>query len=78
MAGGGCSGLTYELDFTQAEPGDNIMDMEDGFQVFIDPKSLLYLKNMEVDHQGGLQGRGFVFNNPNAQNSCGCGESFSV
>ena len=78
VSGGGCSGLSYNLDFTMQEPGDNVMECGEGFRVFIDPKSLLYLKSMEVDHQGGLQGKGFVFNNPNAQNTCGCGESFSV
>ena len=78
VAGGGCSGLTYKLDFTLQEPGDNVIDAEEGFRIFVDPKSLLYLKNMQVDYQGGLNGKGFVFSNPNAQNTCGCGESFSV
>ncbi|NNF06119.1 MAG: iron-sulfur cluster assembly accessory protein [Candidatus Eisenbacteria bacterium] len=78
VAGGGCSGLTYKLDFTLQEPGDNVLEAEEGFRIFVDPKSLLYLKNMQVDYQGGLNGKGFVFNNPNAQNTCGCGESFSV
>jgi iron-sulfur cluster assembly protein len=77
VAGGGCSGLTYKLDFGLQQPGDNVLE-DDGFRVFIDPKSLLYLKDMQVDHQSGLRGKGFVFNNPNAQNTCGCGESFSV
>ena len=78
VAGGGCSGLSYKLDFTLQEPGDTVLDFPEGFRVFLDPKSLLYLKGMEVDHEGGLQGKGFVFRNPNAQNTCGCGESFSV
>jgi iron-sulfur cluster assembly protein len=78
VAGGGCSGLAYKLEFTLPEPGDAVMDLEDGIRVFIDPKSLLYLKGITVDHQGGLSGKGFVFSNPNARNSCGCGESFSV
>ena len=77
VAGGGCSGLSYQLDFTRQEPDDQVMEC-DGFRVFVDPKSLLYLKSMEVDHEGGLHGKGFVFRNPNAQNTCGCGESFSV
>lgn len=78
VAGGGCSGLSYRLEFTLQEPGDQVMECEEGFRVFVDPKSLLYLKGMAVDHEGGLSGKGFVFNNPNAQNTCGCGESFSV
>jgi len=78
VAGGGCSGLSYKLEFTLQEPGDNVQEFPEGFRVFIDPKSLLYLKDMQVDHQGGLQGKGFVFQNPNANSSCGCGSSFSV
>lgn len=79
VAGGGCSGLSYKLDFTLPRPGDRVMEVEpEGISVYIDPKSLLYLKDMEVDYQGGLAGRGFTFRNPNAQNTCGCGESFSV
>ena len=77
VRGGGCSGLSYEVEFTLQEPGDTVIDSA-GFRVFVDPKSLLYLKGVELDHQGGLSGKGFVFNNPNAQNTCGCGESFSV
>ncbi len=78
VAGGGCSGLSYKLEFTLQEPGDAVMDLDGGTRVFIDPKSLLYLKGITVDHQSGLSGKGFVFSNPNAENSCGCGESFSV
>jgi iron-sulfur cluster assembly protein len=79
VKGGGCSGLSYEVEFGLSEPGDHIMEFpEDGLRVFIDPKSLLYLKGSELDYQGGLQGKGFVFGNPNAGNTCGCGESFSV
>lgn len=77
VRGGGCSGLSYEVEFTRREPGDAVAEF-DGFEVFVDPKSLLYLKGVELDHQGGISGRGFVFRNPNAQNTCGCGESFSV
>lgn len=78
VRGGGCSGLSYKVEFTRQEPGDNVKDFPEGFRVFIDPKSLLYLKGMVVDHEGGVSGKGFVFKNPNAQNTCGCGESFSV
>jgi iron-sulfur cluster assembly protein len=78
VRGGGCSGFSYQVEFTRQEPGDNVKDFPEGFRVFVDPKSLLYLKGMVVDHQGGVSGKGFVFKNPNAQNTCGCGESFSV
>jgi iron-sulfur cluster assembly protein len=78
VKGGGCSGLSYEIEFGLPEPGDTIVDYPEGFRVLVDPKSLLYLKGIEVDHQGGLSGKGFSFRNPNAQNTCGCGESFSV
>jgi iron-sulfur cluster assembly protein len=78
VAGGGCSGLSYKVEFTRQEPGDNVQDAPEGFRVFVDPKSLLYLKGMTVDFQGGISGRGFAFSNPNAENTCGCGESFSV
>ena len=78
VKGGGCSGLSYEVSFTRSEPGDHIVEYPEGFQVLVDPKSLLYLKGIEVDFQGGLSGRGFAFRNPNAENTCGCGESFSV
>jgi iron-sulfur cluster assembly protein len=78
IQGGGCSGFSYKLDFTRQEPGDNVAELEDGTRVFIDPKSLLYLKGIVLDFKDGLSGKGFVFENPNAQNTCGCGESFSV
>ena len=78
VAGGGCSGLSYNLEFTPQEPGDTVTEPEAGLRVFIDPKSVLYLKGVTLDFQSGLSGRGFVFQNPSAQNTCGCGESFSV
>ena len=78
VQGGGCSGLSYKVEFTRQEPGDNVREFSEGFRVFVDPKSFLYLKGMVVDYQGGVSGKGFVFSNPNAQNTCGCGESFSV
>ncbi len=77
VKGGGCSGLSYDLGFTTKEDGDTIVDSE-GFQIFMDPKSLIYLKGMQLDYQSGLQGKGFVFVNPNAKSTCGCGESFSL
>ncbi len=78
VVGGGCSGFSYNLDFTRSRPGDNVVEFEEGLKVFIDPKSFLYLKGTQLDYEGGLTGKGFTFRNPNATNTCGCGESFSV
>ena len=77
VIGGGCSGLSYEMEFSQRRPDDSVIDCG-GFMVLLDPKSTIYLKGVTLDFQDGLQGRGFVFTNPNATNTCGCGESFSV
>ncbi|MFK7928052.1 MAG: HesB/IscA family protein [Myxococcota bacterium] len=77
IKGGGCSGLSYFLDFTTEEDGDTVVDFGD-FKVFLDRKSTIYLAGTKLDHQGGLSGRGFVFHNPMASNTCGCGESFSI
>ncbi len=77
IKGGGCSGLSYHLDFTPKEDGDTVVDLGD-FKVFLDRKSTIYLAGTKLDHQGGLTGRGFVFQNPMASNTCGCGESFSI
>ena len=77
VKGGGCSGLSYDLDFTTVEDKDTVIDNE-GYKVFIDAKSMIYLKGMALDFQGGLQGKGFQFINPNATSTCGCGESFSM
>jgi iron-sulfur cluster assembly accessory protein len=77
VKGGGCSGLSYDLQFTPKESGDTIISHE-GFNVFMDAKSMIYLKGMQLDFQDGLQGKGFVFVNPNATSTCGCGESFSI
>ena len=77
IKGGGCSGLTYVLDFTPSEDGDTVIDYG-GFSVLLDRKSTIYLSGITLDYKGGLQGRGFVFENPMATNTCGCGESFSI
>jgi iron-sulfur cluster assembly protein len=75
---GGCSGLSYELRF------DNKMDQTDkvfednSVRIIVDKKSFLYLAGTILEYSGGLNGKGFVFNNPNAQRTCGCGESFSL
>jgi len=77
IKGGGCSGLSYVLDFTEKREGDTVMEF-DGFKLFLDRKSTIYLSGITLDHQSGLEGKGFVFQNPAATNTCGCGESFSL
>jgi iron-sulfur cluster assembly protein len=77
IKGGGCSGLTYHLDFTERREGDTVVLFDD-FEVYLDRKSTIYLSGTTLDHQSGLTGRGFVFQNPMASNTCGCGESFSL
>lgn len=76
--GGGCSGLSYKLEFdNQLKEGDQVFE-DKGIKIAVDKKSFLYLVGTELDYSGGLNGKGFVFNNPNASRTCGCGESFSV
>lgn len=77
IKGGGCSGLTYVLEFTEPRDGDTKLPFGD-FEVLLDRKSTIYLGGITLDHQSGLKGRGFVFHNPHAANTCGCGESFSL
>lgn len=77
VIGGGCSGLQYKIEFSDKKDKDNILEFGE-IRVFIDPKSSIYLKDVTLDFQDGLNGKGFVFQNPNASNTCGCGESFSV
>ena len=78
VKGGGCSGFTYVLAFDEnTREGDKTLDIQ-GIKVFIDPKSLFYLSGTELDFSEGLNGRGFVFNNPQATKTCGCGSSFGV
>jgi len=78
VAGGGCSGLSYKLDFdNEVKPMDQ--EFEDkGVRVVVDMKSFLYLAGTQLDFSDGLNGKGFYFDNPNASRTCGCGESFSV
>jgi iron-sulfur cluster assembly protein len=78
VKGGGCSGLSYSLGF-DAEPreGDSVIEHND-VKLFVDGKSLFYLSGTELDFSDGLNGRGFIFNNPNAAKTCGCGSSFGV
>lgn len=78
VKGGGCSGLSYDLDFDNAErPGDHVF-IDRGVTVYVGAKSLLYLVGTELDFTDGLNGKGFAFNNPNASRTCACGESFAV
>ena len=77
VKGGGCSGLSYFLDFDQKKEKDHEIEFE-GVKVYVDPKSDLYLKGTTLDYVDSLQEKGFRFINPNASKTCGCGESFSV
>jgi iron-sulfur cluster assembly protein len=78
VVGGGCSGLTYKMDFdNEQKPMDQVFE-DKGIKLVCDLKSFLYLVNTELDFSDGLNGKGFYFNNPNASRSCGCGESFAV
>jgi iron-sulfur cluster assembly protein len=79
VVGGGCSGMSYKLDFETAPVTDKDQTFEkDGIMLVVDKKSFLYLSGTELDFSGGLNGKGFVFNNPNAKRTCGCGSSFSA
>ncbi|OQP47550.1 heme biosynthesis protein HemY [Niastella yeongjuensis] len=78
VVGGGCSGLSYKMDFdNQSKPGDQVFE-DKGLKVVTDMKSFLYLFNTTLEFSEGLNGKGFYFNNPNASRTCACGESFSV
>ena len=79
VKGGGCSGLTYVLEIVTDGPKESDKVIEDnGVRVFVDKKSYVFLAGTVLDYSGGLNGKGFVFNNQNAKTSCGCGTSFSV
>lgn len=75
---GGCSGLSYDLKFDNAHKEDDKMFEDNGVKIIVDKKSFLYLIGTTLEYSGGLNGTGFVFNNPNANRTCGCGESFSL
>jgi iron-sulfur cluster assembly protein len=78
VQGGGCSGLTYAMRLeTQARDRDKVVE-ENGARLFVDPKSFLYLNDTTLDYQEDLMRRGFVFQNPQATRSCGCGSSFTA
>ena len=78
VQGGGCSGLMYQLTFDNQENEGDMSFENNGVKVVVDKKSYLYLVGTTLDYSGGLNGKGFVFQNPNADRTCGCGESFSV
>jgi len=79
VKGGGCSGLSYVMDFdNKIEDTDETVEIDGGLKVIIDRKSVLYLYGTELDYSDGLNGKGFQWGNPNASRTCGCGESFSL
>ena len=78
VVSGGCSGLSYQMDFkTELEDNDQVFE-DKGLKIVTDLKSMLYLFNSTLEFSGGLEGKGFYFQNPNAARTCGCGESFAV
>lgn len=78
VKGGGCSGLTYVLGFDESPKDTDTVLTREGITIFVDPKSLFYLSGTVLDFSDGLNGKGFVFNNPQATKTCGCGNSFGV
>lgn len=78
VKGGGCSGFSYLLDLTETQKETDEVYEQHGIKIVVDPKSLLYLNGTTMDFKDEIMGRGFVFNNPNATSSCGCGSSFSA
>jgi len=79
VKGGGCSGLSYTFAWEPApRDGDHVFDGPDGAHVYVDPKSFAFLDGTTLDYDTSLVSKGFIFNNPNAKSSCGCGTSFSV
>ena len=79
VQGGGCSGLTYKIDLEgEEQDGDRVFDGPLGIKLYVDKKSYLFLAGTVLDWSGGLNGKGFAFNNPNASATCGCGESFAT
>ena len=75
---GGCSGLSYELNFDKSQADGDKLFEDNAVRILVDKRSFLYLVGTTLEYSGGLNGKGFVFNNPNAQRTCGCGESFSL
>jgi iron-sulfur cluster assembly accessory protein len=77
VVGGGCSGFQYSMDFENEPKEGDFTFQQDGLRYFVDPMSAMYLQGVTIDYVQGLQGAGFKFVNPNARNTCGCGQSFS-
>jgi len=77
VIGGGCSGFQYSMDFEKEQREGDVSFEQDGVRLYIDPMSSMYLQGVTIDYVVGLQGAGFKFDNPNARNTCGCGQSFS-
>ncbi len=78
VKGGGCSGFSYLLDLTETQKETDEVFEQHGIKIIVDPKSLLYLNGTVIDFRDEIMGRGFVFQNPNASTTCGCGSSFSA
>lgn len=78
VTSGGCSGLSYDLGFDTKEREDDKLFEDNEIKILVNKKSFLYLIGTTLEYSGGLNGKGFVFNNPNASRTCGCGESFAV
>jgi|TARA_B110000467_G_scaffold83213_1_gene75078 iron-sulfur cluster assembly protein len=78
VKGGGCSGLSYDVKVDSITDKNDTIFEYDTFKVVVDNKSMIYIKGMELDYSTGIDGKGFQFKNPNAINTCGCGESFSI
>ena len=81
IKGGGCSGLSYKMDYMTKEDineSDTYIKLADDFNAYLDAKCVFYLSGVTLDHDDGLTGKGFTFHNPHATNTCGCGESFSL
>jgi iron-sulfur cluster assembly protein len=78
VKGGGCSGFSYILDLTETQKDHDELFEQHGVKIICDPKSLLYINGVTIDFRDEIMGRGFVFNNPNASSTCGCGSSFSA
>jgi iron-sulfur cluster assembly protein len=75
VTGGGCAGFYYQLDFDTEQDKDQVIAFDD-VRLVVDPAHMIYLEGVELDYKGGLDSRGFIFNNPNAETTCGCGSSF--
>ena len=78
VKGGGCSGFSYLLDLTESQKETDEVFEQHGVKIICDPRSMLYLGGVTIDFKDEIMGRGFVFNNPNATSTCGCGSSFAV